>query len=266
MADENSMPSSRGLVEGDLGPLRRFTGILDSAPTEVKTYGEGDQARASTQVKINCKDIDVKEAVEPYHFPIYTITLSQSNRKKSKWGVLSEGTPTDRSIGFNNVADQQYTAEQLDPSNANYIKPSDRMDMIRDCIGKRIGFVMTDGVDGRPAPMDLWDGRVDEDRPTSAWTVYEIEGVGVAGGKGVSPMDLAMSLLDNKTLADFNKAALDNPIIRADTALLQSIGMPPTAPNSFANTMKTGGKFYQDEAGVFHAGQAPVPEAPTPAA
>ncbi len=263
MIDENSAPSTRGLVEGDLGPLRRFTGILDSAPTEVKTYGEGDSARASIQVKLNVKDIDVKEAVEPYHFPIYTITLSQSNRKKSRWGVLSEGTPTDRNIGFNNVADQQYTPEQLDPSNANYMKPSDRMDLIRDCMGKRLGFVMTDGLDGRPASMDLYDGRADEDRPTPAWTVYEIEGVGVAGGgSGVSAMDLAMGLLDGKTLADFNKAALDNPIIRADTALLQSIGMPPTAANSFANVLKQSGKFYQDDAGVFHAGTAPVTSAP----
>ncbi len=261
---EDTMPSTRGLVEGDLGPLRRFTGILDSAPTEIKTYrknpdDESDEGKKSTQVKLNCRDIDVKEAVEPYHFPIYTVTLTQSNRKKSRWGVLSEGTPVDRNIGFNNVADQQYTAEQLDPSNANYIKPSDRMDMIRDCMGKRIGFVMTDGLDGRPAPMDLYDGRQDADKPTPAWTVYEIEGVGVAGGgSGVSAMDLAMGLLDNKTLADFNKAALDNPIIRADTALLTSISLPPTAPNSFANVLKTAGKFYQDDAGVFHAGQAPV--------
>ena len=61
-----------------------------------------------------------------------------------------------------------------------------------------------------------------------------------------------MGLLDGKTLADFNKAALDNPIIRSDTALLQSISLPPTAATSFANTMTTGGKFSKDEAtGIF---------------
>jgi len=261
---EEGMVSTRGLIDAELGPLRRFTGILDSMPDEIRTYGEGDSARSSKRISLNFKDLDVKEAVEPYHFPTNTIIIGQSNRKKSRWGVLSEGTPNDRTVGFNNVADLQYTAEQLDPSNANYIKPADRMDLIRDCMGKRIGNVMTDGLEGRPAPMDLYDGRADEDRPTPAWTVYEIEGVGVAGGGGVSAMDLAMGLLDGKTLADFNKAALDNPIIRADTALLQSIGMPPTAPNSFANVLKTGGKFYQDEAGVFHAGQAPA--APAPAA
>jgi len=198
---EEGMVTTRGLIDAELGPLRRFTGILDSMPTEIVTYGEGESARPSTRISINSRDIDVKEAVEPYHFPIHTIQVSQSNRKKSRWGVLSEGTPKDRTIGFNNVADQQYTAEQLDPSNANYIKPADRMDLKRDCMGKRIGWVMTDGLDGRPESTDLYDGRAQVDKPTPAWTVYEIEGVGVAGGQGVSAMDLAMSLLDGKSLA-----------------------------------------------------------------
>lgn len=248
MADELT---TRGLIDTDLGPLRRFTGILDSMPTEKRTYGEGEAARESIRIRMNFRDIDVKEAVEPYHFPTYTIVTTQSNRKKSRWGVISEGTPKDRSIGFNNVADQQYTAEQLDPSNANYIKPADRMD-IGSCIGKRLGMVLTDRIDGRPEPMDLWDGRAEEDRPTPAWTVYEIEGVGVAGGQGVSAMDLAMSLLDGKTLAEFNVAALANPVIRNDTSLLQAISLPPTASGSFANTMLKAGKFTQDEQSVFH--------------
>jgi len=248
---EETMISTRGLIDAELGPLRRFTGILDSMPTEKQTFGEGEGARETTRVSLNFKDIDVKEAVEPYHFPIVTLMMSQSNRKKSRWGVLSEGTPKDRTVGFNNVADQQYTAEQLDPTNANYIKPTDRMD-IKTCIGKRIGMVLTDGEDGRPEPMDLFDGRTGADRPTPAWTVYEIEGVGTAGGEGTSAMDLAMSLLDGKTLADFNSAALANPVVRNDTDLLQAISLPPTAPNSFANAMVTAGKFTQDESGVFH--------------
>jgi len=248
---EEGMVSTRGLIDAELGPLRRFTGILDSMPTEAQTFGEGESARQTTRISLNFKDLDVKEAVEPYHFPIVTLTISQSNRKKSRWGVLSEGTPKDRAVGFNNVADQQYTAEQLDPSNANYIKPADRLE-IKACLGKRFGMVLTDGLEGRPESMDLYDGRAQVDKPTPAWTVYEIEGVGVAGGQGVSAMDLAMSLLDGKTLAEFNTAALANPVIRNDTTLLQAISLPPTAPNSFANTMIAAGTFTQDEAGVLH--------------
>ena len=77
----DGMTTTRGLIDAELGPLRRFTGILDSMPTEKQTYGEGESARESTRVSINLKDLDVKEAVEPYHFPTYTIRVSLSNRK-----------------------------------------------------------------------------------------------------------------------------------------------------------------------------------------
>lgn len=248
--------TTRGLIETDLGPLRRFTGVLDSITDLVRTFGEGDNARESLSKQFNCKDIEIKEAVEPYHYPIYTVTIPLSNRKKSRWGVMSEGVPEDRTVGFNNVADLQYSAEQLDPDNPNFVKPVDRLD-IEACIGKRIGWVLTDGQDGRPKPADLYDGRANGgqggDVPTPAWVVYELEGVGTAGaGAGTSALDLAVALLDGKTLADFNKAALDNSAIRADVSLLQSIGMPPSAPNSFANTMTSTGKFTVDEQGVYH--------------
>ena len=257
MTSEEKAISTRGLIESDLGPLRRFTGILDSMPQETKTYkkdpsDETEVGKDSTRVSFNMKDIDVKEASEPYHFPIYTINIGKSNRKKSRWGVMSEGVKSDRSVGFNNIADQQYTPEQLDPSNANYIKPSDRMDM-KDCMGKRIGWVLTDRIDGRPAPDDLYDGRAKTDVPTPAWTVYEIEGVGVSGGGGgANALELAMGLLNGSTLAEFNPKALGNPTIRADVKLLQSISMPPSAPTSFANTMVSTGKFTVDAENVYH--------------
>jgi len=68
----------------------------------------------------------------------------------------------------------------------------------------------------------------------------------------VSAMHLATSLLDGKTLAEFNTAALANPVIRNDTSLLQAISLPPSAPNSFANIMVTSGTFTKDEAEVYH--------------
>ena len=132
-----------------------------------------------------------------------------------------------------------------------------------------------EGVIYRPDLPMIWTGNLGEIKTTRksakyhymedslplTWIDYMAAGCYLTG---TVKYDLAMGLLDGKTLADFNKAALDNPIIRADTALLQSIGMPPTAANSFANVLKQSGKFYQDDAGVFHAGTAPV--APAPAA
>lgn len=242
MPDEASV-TTRNLIDSDIGPLRRVTGILDSIPTEKQTYGTGEAAREATRISINLKDLDVKEAVEPYHFPIYTAIMTLSNRKKSRWGVFGES--------LNAILDTQYTKDQLDPTSPQYLKPSARMD-IKDCIGKRIGIVMADGAEGRPPAPMLFDGRISEDRPSPTWMVYLVEGVGVAGGEGQSAMDLAMSMLDGKTLAEFNAAALANPVIRNDTALLQAISQPPTAPSSFANTMMTTGKFTKDEQDIFH--------------
>lgn len=260
MAEDKAKTTTRGLIETDLGPLRRFRGTLDSIGEDIRTFeprpgSKQVVVRTSVIKKLNFKDIDVKEAVEPYHFPVYTVSVPLSNRKKSRWGVLSEGTSSNREVGFNSIADQQYSAEQLNPESSEYIKPSDRMD-IEDAIGKVMGMVLTDGEEGRPKPSDLFDGRANEgegaDVPTPAWTVYEIEGIGTAGGAESTPLDLAIALLDGKTLAEFNKAALESPTIRGDVALLQSIGMPPSAKNSFANTMIATGKFTKDEEKVFH--------------
>lgn len=240
---EEAKISTRNLIDTDIGPLRRAKGILDSFTTEPQTFGEGTaNPKHSTRVTVNLSDLEVLETVEPYHFPIYTFQMTLSNRKRSRWGVFGES--------LNRILDSQYTEEQLDPTSPSFIKPSDRID-IKDCVGKRVGIVMADGEDGRPVAPMLYDGRSQEDKPTATWTVYEVEGIGVTGG-GVSAQDLAEALLNGKTLAEFNKEALANPIIRNDTSLLQAISMPATAAGSFANALVKVGKFIKDEGGVFH--------------
>ena len=240
--EESAIPNSRGLIDFDIGPLRRFTGIIDGMPKEPVSY-EG-RSKPSMRITVNVKDIEVLEAVEPYHFPTYTFQLTESNRKKSRYGVLSES--------FNEVADSQYTPEQLDPSSPTFVKDSDRMSW-KDVIGKtRIGFVVADGEDGRPEPPMLYDSRAEEDKPTPSFMIYSIEGVGVAGGQGVNPAELAENMLDGKTLAQFNQEALANDIIKGNADLLKMIAKPPTAPDNFAVALVTAGKFTVDAAGVYH--------------
>lgn len=254
------MPSSRGLIDFDIGPLRKLTGIVDSMPREDKVFGEGATARPYKQITVNVKDIEVLEATEPYHFPVFMFQINESNRKKSRWGVLSES--------FNTVVDSQYTPEQLDPSNPAFIKAADRMDWedIKD--KNRVGFVLADGEDGRPEMPELFDGRATDaehpkgqDMPTPAWTVYEVEGVGVAGTQGISAVDMAKALLDNKTLAVFNKEAIANAAIKADVGLLQSIGLPVSAAGNFANALVSAGEFTKDAQGVYHRVGAEAPAA-----
>ncbi len=250
MADEQ-FPSARGLVESDLGPLRRFTGVLDSMPGETQTWDEGTpNERKSMRRSYNFKDLEVLEAIEPYQFPIYTVQVTESNRKKSRYGVLS--------TSLTDILDQTLTEAQKDPNSPDFIPPRDRLDW-KDCIGKRMGLVLADNEEGRPPMHELFDGRAKDeehpkgqDVPTPTWEVYMIEGIGVKGSEGVSPMEKAMQLLDGKTLAEFNQDALASDLVRSDVQLLQSIGMPATAPNSFANTMIAGGQFTKDDKEVYH--------------
>ena len=237
--------STRNLTSGgDIGPLRRFTGVIDSIPTEAQTFQqEGGKPRTGTKVSLQVKDIEVLEAVEPYHLPVYTIQLSLSNRKKSRWGVLSES--------INAILDGQYTSEQLDLSSPEYIKPQARED-IDSLISKRVGFVVADGDEGRPVPPMLYDMREKKDVPTPTWIVYEIEGYGTAESGQVSPTDRAKELLDGKTQAQFNKVALSDPLIRNDPELLQAIGAPASSPKSFTAIQVAEGTFTKDKVGVFY--------------
>lgn len=254
MPEERKL-STRNLSDmGDIGPLRRFTGILDSMPDEQRTFGDatkGEKVRTSTIINLMLKDIEVLEAIEPYHLPIFTIQVPLSGKNKSKWGVLGNS--------LNAVLDTQYTAEQLDPHNPAYVKPQDRED-IGSCIGKRLGLVMADGDEGRPTPPNLWDGRAKEgkggDAPTPTWMVYMVEGYGTAESARTSPEEKAMEVLDGKTQAQFNKEALADPVIREDTELLQSIGKPVSNPTSFTARMQSEGTFTKDKAGVFHRVEA----------
>jgi hypothetical protein len=256
MPDEGIL-SVRSLIESDIGPLRRFTGVLDSMPQEKQTYNEGTpEARDSVKVSLNFKDLEVVESIEPYNFPIYTVNLTLSNRKKSKYGVFGVSLAT--------ILDQQYSDEQKDQSSPEYVKPQDRMDLA-DCVGKRLGLVMADGEDGRPVKHLLFDGRAKDeanprgqDMPTACWEVYMVEGIGSSGGEGVNATEKAIDLLDGKTLSQFNQAALADDVIRADTELLQSIGMPVSAPNSFVNVLVTSKQIHKDKDGIYHKGPAPA--------
>ena len=156
---------------------------------------------------------------------------------------------------FNRLADKQvYSDQQLDPSNAEFVQHKDRID-INDAIDHRVGLVMSDGVDGRPTPPMLYDGRpgIQKEVPTPCWQFYLLDGIGKAALAG--EQETAMQLLDGKTIQQFNTEALINNSIREDAGILAAIGKPLSASDSFITTMINTGQFVVDSEGIYHRQQ-----------
>jgi hypothetical protein len=203
--------SVRGLVDSDMGtPLREFKGKLDSYYPETRQFG--------TVVVLNYKDVEVIKAIEPYNFPIATLAIKLSNRKKSGWGIFGD------SLALLLPPDQD----------------------IKDCVGKVMRLRMME--EGFEYGQDRNTGEKMIGYP---WQVKELEGTSTSvGGAIQSTKDIAKSLLIGKTRAEFNKAAYSHPEIRKDVPLQRSI-----TDKSFINALVQLGEVVEDENGVFQAGK-----------
>jgi len=205
---EQDLVSVRNLVDSEFGtPLRKFYGILDSYYPDKGTYGN--------RVVLNFKDVEVLEVAEGqvYEFPIAQIPIKHSNRKNSAWGVFGD----------------------------SLIKCIPEDQDIKDCLNKRMGLEMELGhVYGT-------DRATGEELTGNPWTVFEVEGAVAAGAATTSATEQAKSLLDGKTLAEFNKIAYADPIIRKDVDLQRAI-----TDKSFVKAMVATGEFTKDDSDVYH--------------
>lgn len=222
-------PSIRGLVEtGQWSgyPLTKFYGVLESHLPEDVLFG----TRAVKMVNLNFVDVEVLESVEVYPFPIATIPIKLSNQVNSGWGIYSV------SLGKCIPDDED----------------------LKDQVGKKIGMAYTPGHD-YGFKDDSWVPMVDdagnvlneEERPNvirSAWEVFEVEG-SVAGAAAMSPEDKLKETLDGKNRADFNKAAMIDPLVKSQG---QTFIKEHIISKAFVTKMIEGGEFTEDENGVFH--------------
>lgn len=202
----------RGLVDSEFGtPLREFKGNLKEYYPEERQYGDKG---STTVVILNFTDVEVIRSVEPYNFPIATISIKLSNKKRSGWGIFAD------------------SLAELLPPDAD----------IKDCIGKMLTLKMEEGhVYGQ-------DRTTGDDMVGNPWHVIEVEGGSAVGAPLPNAKDRAKELLIGKTKADFNKAAYADPIIRKDTALQRAI-----TDKSFINSLIQLGEVEEDENGVFKA-------------
>lgn len=210
---QGGIPSVRGLEDAGT-PLRKFRGTLDSVPPPEDRYGK-------MRITLNFRDVEVIESVEPYHFPIAQISMNQSNRKNSGWGVFGD------------------SLAKLLPDDED----------LKDCIGRRFGMVMELGHKYGE------DRQTGEDLIGNPWRVFELEGKTAAGEKGGTKdaLEVARGLLDGRTRADFNAKAFADETIRKDTNLQQSI-----IDKSFITAELQLGNFEEDAEGIFHRAQKEV--------
>jgi len=198
-------PSVRGLIDSEFQtPLRKFTGILDSFYREERQY--------STVVVLNFKGLEVIRSTEPYILPIAQISIKESKKKKSSWGIFGESLAA-------------FLAEEED---------------LKDCVGRRMGMEMEEGhIFGK-------DRDTKEDLIGNPWRVYYVAGA-KAGIAGVQPaVARARELLIGKTRAEFNKAAYADPLIKNDVALQRAI-----TDRSFITSLLQIGQVIEDANGVF---------------
>ncbi len=211
-------PSIRNLADGGMTPLRKFYGDI----LEVVESEKQGQGGAYTQESFRMNNLEVQQSTEPYILPVAEITISASNRKKTRWGFFADSV-------------LKFLADNED---------------FKDLKGRRIGWVYTDGLDGRPTPKKTWDRRADDGKgaevPTPAWEVFDV----VGSKSSVTPdkaVEEAKSILDGKSISEFNKAVFANPIVRQSPDLQRVI-----TDQSFVKSLVQVGEFTKDANDIYH--------------
>lgn len=213
----------RGLDKGfQRTPLREFKGVLEGITASLVDRFQPPR----TEIIFNFTDMNVIETVEPYPFPIAQISIMQSNREQSFWGVFAE------------------SAGRLVPEGV--IMVAQLIDYLQ---GKVLHMKLTSG-------HMMWDRDKGEETPRDCWELVGVEGVVAqpASGEpvaikevGVSPTDVALKLLDGKNIQDWNQIVFQDPAVKSDGDLITSI-----LNNTFIPSMKEKGIVSVDENGVHH--------------
>lgn len=216
-------------------PLRRFRGVLAEFKPEEREY----ESRKYMVITFNFTDVEVIESVEPYPFPIASLTVPYSPPEKSRGGTRWEALSRSlRKFG-------------LDPSLG--LKPY---------VGKRQEWALNrvtlrgqlKDEEGNPIMVDdprnpgqqraQW-GDVEDD----AWQVEEVEGLdsGAGAAQAESMYDLLAGMADGKTDKQFYEVALQDQRVIRDAQVVTAI-----TDRQLIGLLETMGKLTKDEQGVLH--------------
>jgi len=222
---------TRGYETGGFGtPLRHFKGKLDSITGSMVKRGKMPQPRL--EVVYTFSELEVIESSEPYPFPIAQVSLLHSNRVKSAMGVL--GASIDKVIN----AGLDENAPQSQVKNQDFL------------IGKVQEWQIT------PGHM-MWNADTNTETPRDCWEVISVEGAGSTPKKGkagatvgitsITPIQQAINLLDGKTQQQWNNIVFQDPVVKGDSNLVNSI-----IQGTFIPPLEAAGMVTKDDDSVFH--------------
>lgn len=172
----------RGLVDGSdyqATPLREFKGKF------VSHKAETDTRYNKVKVTLNFSDLQVIETTEPYNLPIAEIPINFSDRKRSKWGILSD-------------------------SLVKFLKESEDL---KDAYGRTLHMKYT------PDHNFGKNKQTGEDMVQGAWEVIGIDGATTK----VDAVERVIQLLDGKTEAEFGQVVFQDVIVKGDSKVQDSI-------------------------------------------
>lgn len=219
--------------------LRDFWGKLDSITGEMRAGNTGSYAVAL----YNFSELEVILSSEPYTEPIGQFEVPVSIKEKSKMGYL--GTSIDGIINAGLPLDA----------------PPEQVKKQGYLIGKFLHWKLTPGrmIPSKDDATGTWG-----EKPTDCWELLEIRGEGVpapavapapgvtmpfvpAPALGVDANTQALSLLEGKTEQVWHQAVFTDPVVKANTAVIQTI-----ISREFLNGLEAAGKITKDENGIYH--------------
>jgi len=205
--------SIRGLIEGfQRIPVREFIGKLESFPTELVTRF----TPAKTYVNLNYSDIEVIETIEPYPFPIVQISIPLNKRRVSSWTLIADSIA-------------KFIPENQDITNT---------------VGMMYHMKIT------PGHM-MWNRDEGKATPREAWEVIGIAGESMDAGVPVDATARALELLNDKVEEEWNQLVFQDPVVKADSKLIDTI-----LHRQFLPEMKAAGRATNDTNGVWHTKEA----------
>ena len=196
-------------------PLRRFSGVLKDYTSERREPSEGSGGKSYMVITFNFTDLEVLESVEPYMFPIATISISYSTSQQTKWDALASSIK--KVLGLGATLD--------------------------DITGKTQEWAFL------PATLRV---RGDDGNWSNAeqetWQLVSLEGT-TAGGEKVDDGidDHILSILDGKDEQSFYQEFYQDELVRKHPDLITA-----ATQRKLLDTLMEAGRVTRDEAGIYH--------------